>query len=106
MYVGAALAVGLFDRLAPFAVAVLRLIGAAAVLLAWRRPPVAAWRGVRPLRAPAFGPATRLMNLAFFEAVARLPPRPPGAIEVFGPGAGAARASRRPPHLAAGGPPA
>ena len=33
MYVGAALAVGLFDRLAPSAVAVLRLIGAAAVLL-------------------------------------------------------------------------
>ena len=43
MYVGAALAVGLFDRLAPSAVAVLRLIGAAAVLLAWRRP---ARRGV------------------------------------------------------------
>ena len=49
MYVGAALAVGLFDRLAPSAVAVLRLIGAAAVLLAWRRPPAAAWRG-RALR--------------------------------------------------------
>ncbi|MBC8092542.1 MAG: EamA family transporter, partial [Pseudonocardia sp.] len=34
MYVGAALAVGLFDVLSPTAVALLRLLGAAAVLLA------------------------------------------------------------------------
>ena len=73
MYVGAALAVGLFDRLAPSAVAVMRLIGAAAVLLAWRRPPAAAWRGRRFVRATAFGLATGLMNLAFYEAIARLP---------------------------------
>ena len=59
MYVGAALAVGLFDRLAPSAVAVLRLIGAAAVLLAWRRPPAAAWRGVRLLRAAGVRPGHR-----------------------------------------------
>jgi threonine/homoserine efflux transporter RhtA len=38
MYAGAALAVGLFDRIAPAGVAVLRMAGAAAVLLAWRRP--------------------------------------------------------------------
>ena len=38
MYAGAALAVGLFTVLAPAAVAVLRMLGAAAVLLAWRRP--------------------------------------------------------------------
>jgi len=73
MYVGAALAVGLFTVLAPAAVAVLRMLGAAAVLLAWRRPPAAAWRGARLLRAAAFGLATAGMNIAFYEAIARLP---------------------------------
>ena len=101
MYVGAALAVGLFDRLAPSAVAVLRLIGAAAVLLAWRRPPVAAWRGRRVVRATAFGLATGLMNLAFYEAIARLPLGTAVAIEFCGPVAVAAVASRRPRDVAA-----
>ena len=101
MYVGAALAVGLFDRLAPSAVAVLRLIGAAAVLLAWRRPARAAWRGARLLRALAFGLATGLMNLAFYEAIARLPLGTAVAIEFCGPVTVAAVASRRPRDVAA-----
>lgn len=101
MYVGAALAVGLFDRLAPSAVAVLRLIGAAAVLLAWRRPPAAAWRGRRFARATAFGLATGLMNLAFYEAIARLPLGTAVAVEFCGPVAVAAIASRRPRDVAA-----
>ncbi len=108
MYVGAALAVGLFDVLPPAAVAVLRLLGAAAVLLAWRRPARAAWRGGRLLRATAFGLATGLMNLAFYEAIARLPLGTAVAIEFVGPVAVAALASRRPRDvgavlLAAGG---
>ena len=103
MYVGAALAVGLFDRLAPSAVAVLRLVGAAAVLLAWRRPPVAAWRGRRLVRATAFGLATGLMNLAFYEAIAQLPLGTAVAIEFCGPVAVAAVASRRPRDVAAVG---
>jgi inner membrane transporter RhtA len=101
MYVGAALAVGLFDRLAPSAVAVLRLIGAAAVLLAWRRPPAVAWRGRRFARATAFGLATGLMNLAFYEAIARLPLGTAVAVEFCGPVAVAAIASRRPRDVAA-----
>lgn len=101
MYIGAALAVGLFDRLAPSAVAVLRLIGAAAVLLAWRRPARAAWRGARLLRALAFGLATGLMNLAFYEAIARLPLGTVVAIEFCGPVLVAAVASRRPRDVAA-----
>jgi inner membrane transporter RhtA len=101
MYVGAALAVGLFDRLAPSAVAVLRLLGAAMVLLAWRRPPVTAWRGVRLVRATAFGLATGLMNLAFYEAIARLPLGTAVAIEFCGPVAVAAVASRRARDVAA-----
>jgi inner membrane transporter RhtA len=101
MYVGAALAVALFDRLAPSAVAVLRVIGAAAVLLAWRRPTAAAWRGTRLARSTAFGLATALMNLAFYEAIARLPLGTAVAIEFCGPVAVAAVASRRPRDVAA-----
>ncbi len=48
MYAGAALAVGLFGRLAPASVAVLRILGAAAVLLA-----VAPTRPRRPGGGPA-----------------------------------------------------
>lgn len=101
MYLGAALAVGLFDRLSPTAVAVLRLFGAAAVLIAWRRPARTAWRGSRLVRAVAFGLATALMNLAFYEAIARLPLGTVVAIEFCGPVAVAALASRRPRDVAA-----
>lgn len=101
MYVGAALAVGLFDVLSPTTVALLRLLGAAAVLLAWRRPGRAAWRGSRLARATAFGLATALMNLAFYEAIARLPLGTAVAIEFVGPVAVAAVASRRPRDVAA-----
>jgi inner membrane transporter RhtA len=101
MYVGAALAVGLFEVLPPAAVAVLRVLGAAAVLLAWRRPGRAAWRGRRLLRAAAFGLATALMNLAFYEAIDRLPLGTAVAIEFCGPVAVAALASRRPRDVAA-----
>lgn len=103
MYVGAALAVGLFDRLSPTAVAVLRLVGAALVLLAWRRPGRSAWRGRRLAGATAFGLATALMNVAFYEAIARLPLGTAVAIEFCGPVAVAAAASRRPRDVAAVG---
>lgn len=95
MYVGAALAVGLFDRLAPSAVAELRLVGAALILLAWRRPGRAAWRGVRLARAGLFGLATALMNVAYYEAIARLPLGTAVAIEFTGPVLVAALAARR-----------
>lgn len=95
MYVGAALAVGLFDRLSPTAVAVLRLVGAAVVLVIWRRPERVAWRGGRLGRAVLFGLATALMNVAFYEAIARLPLGTAVAVEFCGPVAVAALASRR-----------
>lgn len=101
MYVGAALAVGLFDRLAPSAVAELRLIGAALVLLAWRRPGRDAWRIRRLLRSAAFGLATALMNVAYYEAIARLPLGTAVAIEFCGPVAVAALAARRPRDVGA-----
>lgn len=95
MYVGAALAVGLFDRLSPAAVAVLRLVGAAVVLIIWRRPGRDAWRGRRFGLAIAFGLATGGMNLAFYESIARLPLGTAVAIEFCGPVLVAAVASRR-----------
>jgi inner membrane transporter RhtA len=101
MYAGAAVAVGLFGLLAPAAVAVLRMLGAAVVLLAWRRPPAVAWRGPRLLRAAAFGLATAGMNIAFYEAIARLPLGTAVAVEFCGPVAVAAVASRRPRDVAA-----
>lgn len=100
-YVGAALAVGLFDRVAPAAVAVLRLVGAAVVLLAWRRPGSGAWSGRRLARSVAFGLATACMNMAFYEAIAQLPLGTAVAIEFCGPITVAAVASRRPRDVAA-----
>jgi len=94
MYVGAALAVGLFTRLSPSAVAMLRMIGAAVLLLAWRRPARSAWRGPRFRQAVALGVATALMNVTFYEAIARLPLGTAVAIEFCGPVAVAAVASR------------
>jgi inner membrane transporter RhtA len=101
MYVGAALAVALFALLPPTAVAVLRILGAALVLLVWRRPPRSAWWGRGFWRAAAFGLATALMNIAFYEAIARLPLGTAVAIEFCGPVAVAAVASRRPRDVAA-----
>ncbi|HEY3259954.1 MAG TPA: EamA family transporter, partial [Pseudonocardiaceae bacterium] len=94
MYVGAAIAVLLFDELSPSVVAWLRLVGAAALLLAWRRPGRAAWHGRRLLLAVGFGLATALMNLAFYEAIARMPMGTAVAIEFCGPVAVAALGSR------------
>ncbi len=94
MYLGASIAVGIFEELSPSVIAWLRLVGAAAILLAWRRPRRAAWRGRRLLLAGAFGLATGLMNLAFYESIARLPLGTAVAIEFCGPVAVAAIGSR------------
>lgn len=94
-YTGAAFAVGLFDRVGPAAVAVLRVVGAALVLLAWRRPGGAAWRGRRLARALTYGLATACMNMAFYEAIAQLPLGTAVAIEFCGPVVVAALSSRR-----------
>ncbi|HEY2207545.1 MAG TPA: EamA family transporter [Pseudonocardia sp.] len=93
-YIGAAVAVGLFAVLPPAAVAWLRLLGGALVLLAWRRPGRSAWTGRRLLLAGAFGLVTGLMNVAFYEAIARLPLGTAVALEFCGPVAVAALSSR------------
>ncbi|WP_344419419.1 EamA family transporter [Pseudonocardia ailaonensis] len=101
MYVGAALAVGLFDRLSPAAVAALRILAAGVVLLVVRRPERAAWGRARLRRSVPFGVATGLMNVAFYEAIARLPLGTTVAVEFCGPVAVAAVLSRRPRDVAA-----
>ncbi|MBX7448778.1 EamA family transporter [Mycolicibacterium sp. 3033] len=106
-YVGAAIGVWLFATTEPATVAWLRALGAAVVLLAWRRP----WRG--PGRGPgrgrrtarwtrrsvgvaaAFGVVTLAMNVAFYEAIARIPLGTAVAIEFTGPIAVALLGSRR-----------
>jgi inner membrane transporter RhtA len=94
MYLGVALAVGLFAQLNPSAVAWLRNLGAALVLLAWRRPPSAAWRGRGFWLAAAFGLVTGVMNVSFYEAIARLPLGTAVALEFTGPVVVAALGSR------------
>ncbi|MGH4008210.1 MAG: EamA family transporter [Pseudonocardiaceae bacterium] len=101
LYLGAALAVVLFDQLNPAGVAWLRMLVAALVLLAWRRPARAVWRGRRLVRAACFGLVTGLMNVAFYEAIARLPLGTAVAVEFCGPVAVAALGSRRVRDVAA-----
>lgn len=85
MYLGAAIAVWLFDELSPASVVWLRQLGASVVLLAWRRPGRAAWRGKIFWLAAGFGMVTAAMNLAFYEAVHRLPLGTAVALEFAGP---------------------
>jgi inner membrane transporter RhtA len=94
MYLGAAAAVRLFDVLSPAAVAWLRQLGAAVVLLAWRRPGRAAWRGRTWGLAALFGMVTAAMNLVFYESLARLPLGTAVALEFVGPVLVAAFGSR------------
>lgn len=94
MYLGAAIAVRLFGVASPAGVAWLRCLGAALVLLAWRRPGRAAWRGKPLLLAGAFGVVTAGMNVVFYEAIARLPLGTAVALEFVGPVVVAAFGSR------------
>ncbi|MGK2866570.1 MAG: EamA family transporter [Mycobacterium sp.] len=100
-YIGAAVGVFLFETTDPAAVAWLRAASAALVLIAWRRPWRPAWtrRGIAV--AGGFGLVTVGMNVAFFEAIARIPLGTAVAIEFLGPVAVAAFGSRRPRDLLA-----
>lgn len=100
-YIGAAVGVFLFETTDPAAVAWLRAASAALVLIAWRRPWRLAWtrRGIAV--AGGFGLVTVGMNVAFFEAIARIPLGTAVSIEFLGPVAVAAFGSRRPRDLLA-----
>ncbi|MBO0678351.1 EamA family transporter [Mycolicibacterium sp. S2-37] len=94
MYVGASVGVLLFDAFPPAAVAWLRVAVSALVIVALVRPRKAAWRGRRLLLAAGFGVVTALMNICFYESIARLPLGTAVAIEFLGPIAVVAYASR------------
>ena len=93
-YVGAALAVLLFASVPAAGVAWLRVVAAAGVLVAWRRPWRTRWTAARLRLAAAFGLALGVMNLAFYLAIDRLPLGTAVAIEFVGPIAVAALGSR------------
>ena len=94
MYLGAAIAVSLFATIAPSGVAWMRIAGASAVLLVWVRPGRDAWRWNRIRLAGLFGLITAAMNIAFYEALARLPLGTAVALEFLGPIVVAAAGSR------------
>src|SRR5579871_6829986 len=82
-YLGPAFAVLLFSRVEPLGVAWLRIVSAALVFAAWRRP----WRALRRADRPtvgllvALGAVLATMNSCFYEAIARLPLGTVSAIE-------------------------
>lgn len=94
MYVGAALAVGLFDVLPPTVVAWLRISAGALVLLAVFRPRPRDFVGVPGRNAAVYGVATMAMNMTFYEAIARIPLGTAVAVEFLGPVLVAAVGSR------------
>ena len=102
-YLGAAIGVGMFDTTEPSTVAWLRAAAAGAALLLWRRP----WRTGMTRRdvvvAIQFGLVTIAMNVAFYEAIARIPLGTAVAVEFLGPVAVAALGSRRGVDVVAAG---
>jgi inner membrane transporter RhtA len=82
-YLGPAFAVLLFSRVEPFGVAWLRIVSAAVIFAAWRRP----WRGLAALDRGgkgtllAMGIVLALMNACFYGAIDHLPLGTVAAIE-------------------------
>ena len=93
----------LFETTEPATVAWLRAAAAAVALLAWRRPWRRAWSRRNAVVALVFGLVTIGMNIAIYEAIARIPLGTAVAIEFLGPTAVAALGSRRPRDFAAVG---
>ena len=93
-YLGAAVAATLFDELAPGGVALLRVLGAAAMIVLLRRSWRRRWEPAMLARAAAFGVSLAAMNLCFYLAMDRLPLGNAVAIEFIGPIAVAAAGAR------------
>ena len=93
-YVGAVIAVALFDEVAPQTVAWFRVIGAAVVLVAVSRAWRDEWTREQLIAAGLFGVATALMNTFFYLAIDRIDLGKAVTIEFIGPIAVAAVATR------------
>jgi inner membrane transporter RhtA len=100
-YVGAAIAVSLFDEVEPQTVAWFRLIGAALALLAVARGVFSGWTRPQLVAAAIFGVATALMNTFFYLAIDRIDLGKGVAIEFLGPIAVAAAMTRTSRNAAA-----
>jgi inner membrane transporter RhtA len=93
--VGAGLAKNLFAQLPPSAVVLLRIATGTAILCAVARPRLRGLTRDGLLVGAAFGVTLGLMNLCYYEALARLPLGIAVAIEFVGPLGVALAASRR-----------
>lgn len=93
-YVGAAIAVGVFDQVEPRIVAWFRVMGAAVALLAISPGFHRGWTRRDLAGAAVFGIATAAMNLFFYLAIARIDLGKSVAIEFLGPIAVAAVMTR------------
>ena len=93
-YVGAAIAISVFDQVAPQSVGWLRVVGASLALWVIARPHLSEWRGGKLLGAATFGIATAAMNTFFYLGIARIDLGKSVAIEFVGPIAVAAFATR------------
>nr|WP_277213643.1 EamA family transporter [Isoptericola croceus] len=94
LYLGAAVAVGLFGTLGAPTVSWWRIVLAAVVLLAWRRPWRRRWTRHDIVVAGLFGTALAAMNIVFYVAIDHLPLGVAVAIEFTGPIAVAAITGR------------
>ena len=93
-YIGAAIAVLLFDEVEPQTVAWFRLIGATIALLAVSRGWRSGWTRRQLVAAGVFGVATALMNTFFYLAIDRIDLGKAVTIEFIGPIAVAAASTR------------
>jgi inner membrane transporter RhtA len=93
-YIGAAIAISVFDQVAPQSVGWLRVVGASIALWVIARPRLGDWRGRKLLGAATFGIATAAMNTFFYLGIARIDLGKSVAIEFVGPIAVAALATR------------
>jgi inner membrane transporter RhtA len=93
-YLGASIAVHLFDRIDPAGVAWLRVLGAGVLVVAIRRPWRRRWTPGTLAWTAAFGISLALMNLCFYLAIDTLPLGNAVAFEFWGPIAVAAVGSR------------
>ncbi|NMR21127.1 DMT family transporter [Cellulomonas fimi] len=85
LYLGAAIAVDLFPVLGAPTVAWLRIVVAAVVLVAWRRPWRSRWSRRDLLAVAGFGTVLAAMNVTFYVAIDHLPLGTAVAMEFLGP---------------------